>query len=194
MTHVIILTGVPASGGTTVTKHAIKKLEAEGERFEMVTYSDIMLEEALLRNWVAARDDIRKMDPARQKELQIIAAKKIAEMKTELIIIDTHATVRTAKGYLPGLPIWVLDELKPEMIIVVESFEEQILRRRSADKSRMRDVQDVAGVREHQEVNRATCMAYAFYTGATVKILQNKDGKLSDAVEELTNALRWTAS
>jgi adenylate kinase len=153
-----------------------------------------MLEEALLRNWVAARDDIRKMDPARQKELQTIAAKKIAEMKTASIIIDTHATVRTPKGYLPGLPIWVLDELNPEMIIVVESSEEQILRRRSVDKSRVRDVQDVAGVREHQEINRATCMAYAFYTGATVKILQNKDGKLSDAVEELTNALRWTTS
>ena len=194
MTHVTILTGVPASGGTTVTKHAIEKLEAEGERFEMVTYSDIMLEEALLRNWVAARDDMRKMDPTRQKELQIIAAKKIAEMKTASIIVDTHATVRTTRGYLPGLPIGVLDKLKPEMIIVVEASEEQILRRRNADKSRVRDVQDVAGVREHQEVNRATCMAYAFYTGAPVKIVQNKDGKLSDAVEELLIALRRTTS
>ncbi len=192
LTYIIILTGVPASGGTTVTKQAIKKLGAEGEQFEMVTYSDVMLKEALSRNWVKARDDIRNMNPERQRELQTMAAKTIAEMTTPSIIIDTHATVPTPKGYLPGLPVWVLDELKPKMIIVVESSEEQILRRRSADKSRMRDVQDVAGVREHQEVNRATCMAYAAHTGATVKILHNEDGKLSEAVEELTATLRGT--
>lgn len=63
MTYIIILTGVPASGGTTVTKQAIKKLGAEGEQFEMVTYSDVMLKEALSRNWVKARDDIRNMNP-----------------------------------------------------------------------------------------------------------------------------------
>jgi len=121
MRKVVVLTGVPASGGTTVTKKAIEKLERQGQPFQMVTYSDVMLDEALQRGWVKARDDIRKLEPVQQRDLQKIAARAIAEMATTALIVDTHATVRTPRGYLPGLPTWVLDELKPELILIVET-------------------------------------------------------------------------
>jgi adenylate kinase len=91
----VILTGVPASGGTTVTKKAIEQLEAHGQPFKMVTYSDVMLDEALQRRWVKIRDDIRKLDPARQRELQKTAARAISKMATTQLVVDTHATVRT---------------------------------------------------------------------------------------------------
>ena len=186
----VILTGVPASGGTTVTKKAIEQLEAHGQPFKMVTYSDVMLDEALQRRWVKVRDDIRKLDPARQRELQKTAARAISKMATKPLVVDTHATVRTPRGYLPGLPTWVLDELKPELILIVETAPNEIIRRRNADKSRQRDAQDAMGVQEHQEVNKAICMAYAAHTGATVKILQNPDGKLDEAVAELVVTLQ----
>ncbi len=190
MSKITVLTGVPASGGTTVTKKAIEQLEAQGNPFKMVIYSDIMLDEALQRGWVKARDDIRKLDPRKQRDLQQIAARTIADMATTSLVVDTHATVRTPKGYLPGRPTWVLNELKPDLILVVEAMPEEIIRRRNADKSRKRDVQDERGIQEHQEVNKAICMAYAAYTGATVKILQNPDGKLSEAVQELILTLQ----
>ncbi len=190
MSKIVVLTGVPASGGTTVTKKAIEQLEAQGNPFKMVIYSDIMLEEAIQRGWVQARDDIRKLDPRKQRDLQQIAARMIADMATTPLVVDTHATVRTPKGYLPGLPTWVLNELKPDLILVVEAEPQEIMRRRNADKSRKRDVQDERGIQEHQEVNKAICMAYAAYTGATVKILQNRDGKLSEAVQELMSTLQ----
>ncbi len=190
MSKIVVLTGVPASGGTTVTRKAIGHLEAQGNPFKMVVYSDIMLDEALQRGWVQARDDIRKLDPRKQRELQQIAARTIAAMARTPLVVDTHATVRTPKGYLPGLPTWVLNELKPDLILVVEARPEEIIRRRNTDKSRKRDVQDERGVQEHQEVNKAICMAYAAYTGATVKILQNPDGKLDEAVQELILTLQ----
>jgi adenylate kinase len=190
MRKVVVLTGVPASGGTTVTKKAIEKLERQGQPFQMVTYSDVMLDEALQRGWVKARDDIRKLEPVQQRDLQKIAARAIAEMATTALIVDTHATVRTPRGYLPGLPTWVLDELKPELILIVETAPDEIIRRRNADKSRQRDAQDAVAVQQHQEVNKAICMAYAAYSGATVKILQNPDRKLDEAVTELVLTLQ----
>jgi adenylate kinase len=190
MPKVVILTGVPASGGTTVTKKAIEVLEEKGQQFTMVTYSDVMLEEALRRGWANARDDIRKLNPFEQRDLQKMAARAISEMATAALVVDTHATVRTPRGYLPGLPIWVLDELRPELIIVVESAPSEIIRRRNADKSRQRDAQDATAVGQHQDVNKAICMAYAAHTGATVKILQNPDGKLDEAVAELVLTLQ----
>ena len=190
MRKVVILTGVPASGGTTVTRKAIERLEAQGQPLKMVTYSDVMLDEALQRGWVKIRDDIRKLDPARQRDLQKTAARTISKMATTPLVVDTHATVRTPGGYLPGLPTWVLDELEPELILIVETAPNEIIRRRNADKSRQRDAQDATGVQEHQEVNKAICMAYAAHTGATVKILQNPDGKLDEAVAELVATLQ----
>jgi len=190
MKKIIILTGVPASGGTTVTRNAIEKLDVLGKPFKMITYSDIMLGEALQRGWVKIRDDIRKLEPSQQRDLQQIAARRIAEMATTSLVVDTHATVRTAKGYLPGLPRLVLDELKPDLILAVEAAPDEIIRRRNADKSRSRDIQDAGGIQEHQEVNRAICMAYAAHTGAAVKILKNADGKLDEAVKELMLTLQ----
>ena len=190
MSQIVVLTGIPGSGKTTVTRKAIEKLEARGHRLRMVTYSDIMLDEALKRGLVQVRDEIRKLAPQEQRELQSIAARLIADMATTSLVVDTHATMRTPKGYLPGLPTWVLDELKPDIILVVEADPEEIIRRRNTDKSRNRDVQDERGIREHQEINRAICMAYAAHTGATVKILQNPDGKLSEAVQELMVTLQ----
>lgn len=190
MPKVVILTGVPASGGTTVTKKAIEVLEEQGQQFTMVTYSDVMLEEASRRGMANERDDIRKLDPFEQRDLQKMAARAISAMATMALVVDTHATVRTPRGYLPGLPTWVLDELRPELIIVVESAPSEIIRRRNADKSRQRDAQDVAAVQQHQDVNKAICMAYAAHTGATVKILQNSDGKLEEAVAELVLTLQ----
>lgn len=190
MSQIVVLTGIPGSGKTTVTRKAIEKLEARGHRLRMVTYSDIMLDEALKRGLVQIRDEIRKLAPQKQRELQSIAARVIADMATTSLVVDTHATMRTPKGYLPGLPAWVLDELKPDIILVVEAAPEEIIRRRNADKSRSRDVQDERGIQEHQEINRAICMAYAAHTGATVKILQNPDGKLSEAVQELMVTLQ----
>jgi adenylate kinase len=45
-------------------------------------------------------------------------------------------------------------------------------------------------IEEHQLMNRATAVAYAAISGATVRIIQNRDKGLKRAVDEMVEALR----
>ncbi|MGZ7046855.1 MAG: adenylate kinase, partial [Methanobacterium sp.] len=126
-----------------------------------------------------------------QKEIQKNAAKSIREMaEVSNIIVDTHCTIKTPAGFLPGLPKWVLEELQPDMFILVEADNEEILMRRLSDKSRTRDMEKLSDIRLHQEMNRAAAISYAVLTGATVKIIQNHDNRLEVPVEDMVNVLK----
>ncbi|MGZ7048859.1 MAG: adenylate kinase, partial [Methanobacterium sp.] len=133
----------------------------------------------------------RKLSPDLQKEIQKNAAKSIREMaEVSNIIVDTHCTIKTPAGFLPGLPKWVLEELQPDMFILVEADNEEILMRRLSDKSRTRDMEKLSDIRLHQEMNRAAAISYAVLTGATVKIIQNHDNRLDVPVEDMVNVLK----
>ena len=106
------------------------------------------------------------------------------------IIVDTHCTIKTPAGFLPGLPKWVLDELEPDMFILIEADGEEILMRRLSDETRTRDMEKLSDIELHQEMNRAVSMAYAALTGATVKIIKNHDNRLEEPVEEMINTLK----
>jgi len=183
----VVVTGTPGAGKTTVLNKALEELEG----FKVINYGDKMFEVAVEEKLVEHRDKMRKLPPEEQKRIQKLAAKKIAEEAEETnIIIDTHCTISTLKGYLPGLPKWVLDELRPPLIIIIEANSDEILIRRMKDTTRIRDIEYIAQIEEHQLMNRAVAMAYAMYTGATVKIIRNHDNGLEKAAQELSDTLR----
>lgn len=182
----IVLTGIPGSGSTTVLKKTLEKVE-----YLHVNYGDIMTEIAIEENIVDDRDSLRKLPPETQKNIQKAAAKRIKEKsEVENVILDTHCTISTPLGFLPGLPKWVLDELKPDTFILVEANPDEIIYRRLSDDTRMRDVEKVKNIKLHQEMNRATAMAYATLTGATVKIIENHDNHLESTVSKMVNLLK----
>ena len=112
---------------------------------------------------------MRKLNPEIQKEVQQEAAVKIHEMaENDDVIIDTHCTIKTPKGFLPGLPIWVLEELKPTQFILIEAKPSEIMYRRMNDPTRVRDMEYTDEIDLHQAMSRATAMSYAVQTGATV--------------------------
>lgn len=90
---------------------------------------------------------------------------------------------------MPGLPIWVLEELQPDLFVLVEAHPDEIIYRRLNDDTRERDLQKVKDIELHQQMNRATSMAYATLTGATVKIVSNHDNHLDSSVKKLVNVL-----
>ncbi len=185
---VVVVTGTPGVGKTTVLNGALKEL---GGKFEVVNYGDAMIEAAKKKGIVKDRDELRKQPPEVQKKIQKLAAKRIAEKaKKKSIIVDTHCTIKTPKGYLLGLPAWVLEELHPDIIILIEADSSEILERRASDETRTRDVEYAAGLEEHQEINRSTAMTYAVLTGATVKTVKNRKNKLEEAVQEMVDALK----
>ncbi|WP_456484105.1 adenylate kinase [Methanopyrus kandleri] len=189
MGYVIVATGVPGVGATTVTTEAVKELEG----YEHVNYGDVMLEIAKEEGLVEHRDEIRKLPAEKQREIQRLAARRIAEMAEEKegIIVDTHCTIKTPAGYLPGLPIWVLEELQPDVIVLIEADPDEIMMRRVKDsEERQRDYDRAHEIEEHQKMNRMAAMAYAALTGATVKIIENHDDSLEEAVREFVETVR----
>jgi len=170
---VVVFTGIPGVEKTTVMKEA-----AEGTDIKFVTFGTVMTDIAIEMNLVQDRDEMRKLTLEQQKELQIKTAEKVAKMDN--VIIDTHCTVKTPKGYMPGLPEWVIKKLNPTAIVVVEADSEEIYNRRSKDDTRNRDYDSKEKIAEHQQINRAAAMAYATLSGAPVKIVFNHDNAIED--------------
>lgn len=182
----VVVAGIPGSGSTTVLMKALEHLD-----YLHINYGDVMLEIAEKEGLVDDRDSIRKLSPDVQKEIQRKAAKNIKERSEQSnIIVDTHCTIKTPKGFLPGLPKWVLDELQPDMFVLLEANGDEILMRRINDTTRIRDLEKLSDIKLHQEMNRAVSMAYAVLTGATVKIIKNHDNKLDESVGEMIKTLQ----
>lgn len=187
----MVVTGTPGVGKSTVITRAIEKLRSAGIKYEFVNYGDFMLTVAKQKAGVTDRDQMRKLPWGQYREIQKKAAEDIARVaERKPVLLDTHCTVKKPEGYYPGLPKWVLERLQPESIIIIEAPAQEVLGRRSKDAGRRRDKEVLAEIEEHQQLNRAVAMAYAAFTGAAVRIIVNRDGKLNDAVNEMVEALR----
>ncbi len=83
-----------------------------------------------------------------------------------------------------------LRELMPDMIILVETDEDQILMRRLSDDTRIRDKEGARAIAEHQQFNRSIAAAYSMVTGCTIKIITNPDHLLEHSAAEMADVLR----
>ena len=186
----IVVTGMPGTGSSTVINEALK-LNEEGVAFTPMNYGDVMFETAREEGLVEQRDEMRKLSKEKQQEIQRLASDKIADLKKKTnLIIDTHCTIKTPLGYLPGLPEPVLREIKPDLFVLIEANPDEIFARRQNDKTRARDVEDEKGIEEHQFMNRAMSMAYACLTSASVKIIANHDSGLEKAAKEFWGLIK----
>ncbi len=179
----VIVAGVPGAGKTSIMREV-----ANRTNHDIVNYGTLMLELAKSRNLTNDRDSIRKLPIEIQKELQKEAARKIGEMDD--VIVDTHLTIKTPAGYFPGLPEWVLKEINPNLIVVVEAVPHEIMRRRRLDNTRKRDFETQGDIKEHLDANKYAAFACSILTGAPVMILTNRDGMLEQAVERFMEAFK----
>jgi adenylate kinase len=180
----IILTGIPGVGKTTVMKKGSKETN-----INFVTFGEVMLENAKEIGLVKNKDEIRKLTLDQQKDLQLQTVEKIVQMKTS--IIDTHITIKTPKGYLPGLPYGIIQKLNSiNSIIIIEADPVEIYSRRAKDTTRKRDIESKKQIEEHQQINRVTALTYAVLAKATVKLIHNHDNNIEDAVKQLIQLLK----
>lgn len=179
---VVIITGVPGVGKSTVIDAAQK---AKG--YKVVVYGTEMFNVAKARGLVKDRDEMRKLDPAVQRDIQEAAAHAIANMGD--VIVDTHCTIKTPRGYLPGIPAWVAQALRPKQFILVEAAPEVIVKRRNNDPTRARDPDTPDDISAHQAMNRAAAMGVATLTGATVAIIVNQEGKVEETRDQIVRIM-----
>lgn len=177
-----LIIGAPGVGKTTVLKKAKDKLK----NYETINFGTEMLKTAKKKNLAKNRDELRKIPKEKNKKIQKKTAKKIKKKKKTLI--DTHLAIETPKGILPGMPKWVLKELNPDSIILIEAKPEELEKRRKKDKSRKRDDFKTQPTL-HQELNRAYATTASTETGALIKIINNEEGKVDKAAEELVKTL-----
>lgn len=187
----MVVTGVPGVGKSTVVTRAMEELQKSRVKCELINYGDVMLEMVRERAGIRDRDEMRKVPIDVYREIQREAAERIAaRAKGARVLVDTHCLVRKPEGYYPGLPSWVLEALRPESIVLIEATPEEVVRRRVGDVSRRRDEEMLHEVEEHQQLNRAVAVAYAAHVGAAVRIINNRQGRLKEAMREMVEVLK----
>lgn len=190
--RVIVVTGIPGVGKTTVLKELVKKAGKKGVKLNVINYASIMLKVAREKEKDIGRDDLRRMPINLQQALQTEAAEKIEKMISEApeTIIDTHMTIRTNNGYWSGLPLNVLKKLHPSLFILLEAEPSEIVDRRLKDKARKRDKALIEKVKEEMGFSRFLAASCATLTGAPVKILKNPAGKQVDVANRLLDVIQ----
>jgi len=167
-----IIAGIPGVGKSTVLEELSKIAN-----FKIVNFGTLMLEKSGLKD----RDEIRKLELEKQKELQKMAAVEIKEMGK--VLVDTHYAIKTPRGYLPGIPPWVMELMDIEHVIVIESNEKDIIHRRNRDNTRQRDEEAMEEIGEHQMVNRSIACALALVKGATLTVLKNEENRAGECAK-----------
>ncbi len=177
----VIIGGIPGVGKTTI----LTELSKDGFRVE--NYGDIMLSIAAKKGYAKSRDDMRKMPVEQQLEVQKEAAQYFSNYKD--IIIDTHFSIKTPNGYLPGLPPHVLKAINPDLLISIEADPLEIFERRKKDAGRRRDEESQSQIRTHLEVNRSFGVSYAASLGIPILIIENENNRSAEAASRIKEVL-----
>ena len=178
----IIVMGLPGAGKSTVLAAAAKT------DYKLVNYGDLMFDIASKNGYVKHRDELRKMDTATQKKVQSAVGDALSIMHGK-VILDTHCSIATPRGYLPGLPHALLSRLPVDMLVLINAPAEEILARRKSDTTRIRET-NIDGIREHDNVNIAFLASYSTLSGAPAVIISNRQGKLEEAQQKLLALLK----
>ena len=183
-----IVVGIPGGGNTTVITRAAEVLNKNGVSAKVVVFGTLMFEEAVKKG-VKHRDELRKMPVEEQRKLQDLTAMRIASMTDQVIMVDTHLFISTREGYYPGLPIHLLDIMKPTNFIMIAAAPKEILNRRLEDKTRDRDIANEDDIQHDLEIAQVMVASCSILTGAPFTIVMNNNGKLDEAANQIVNVL-----
>lgn len=181
-----IIVGIPGVGKTTVITRAAELLEKRNAA--VVTYGTLMFEEAQ-KLGVKDRDEMRRLPVERQRELQESAARHIAEMENNIVIVDTHLFISTTEGYYPGLPMRLITIMNPTNLIMVAADPAQITERRKKDPTRKRDEASAEAIKNDLDISKMMLASCSVITGAPFAVVLNDDGKVDEAAEQIARIL-----
>jgi adenylate kinase len=188
----VAVVGIAGVGKTTVISQAAKILNQKGHKTAVVVFGTTMLEEAKkigLKN----RDEMRNLPIKDQQHLQDMAAKRIAEMKDNIVIVDTHLFINTTEGYYPGLPMRLLNIIKPTHMVMIAADPQEILNRRKSDGTRQRDIISEENIQHELDISKVMVTSCSVLTGSPFIIITNNDNKTDEAASYLIKVLAGEA-
>jgi adenylate kinase len=183
-----IIVGIPGVGKTTVISRSAEMLNQK-TKANVVVFGTLMFEEAKTKMGIKHRDEMRNMPVGEQRRLQEMAAQRISEMKDDIVLVDTHLFINTSEGYYPGLPMRLLDIMKPTNLIMVAADPQEIADRRKADQTRQRDIISAENVQRELDISRVMVASCSILTGAPFAIIMNSDGKVDEAAANIAKML-----
>lgn len=184
----IVMVGIPGVGKTTLLSEMVEILKNHERNVCMISFGTLMFEVAL-ENGLSDRDRLRKLPVSEQQHFQKIAAEKIAAHNEEIVLIDTHAFISSPEGYYPGLPEHVLKIIKPTNFVSVSAKPEEIYNRRMKDDTRNRDKITLDNIKKELDVQSGMISACAVITGAPVRLVLNREGKVEEAAAKIISAI-----
>jgi|TARA_B100001013_G_scaffold146820_1_gene86893 adenylate kinase len=184
----VVIVGIPGVGKTTVVTEVYSILQQKNITIENLTFGTIMFQEAE-KIGISDRDGMRKLSVSDQQNLQIQAAKNIANINSDVVLIDTHLFIKTISGYMPGLPRPILKSLLPTNLVLVEASPEDVLSRRENDPTRNRDSATIESIELDNQIARSMLSSAGVLTSASLFIVTNADGKSKDAAQSIVQSL-----
>jgi adenylate kinase len=184
----VIIVGIPGVGKTSLVSKVVELLRSKKISVNVSIFGTVMFEEAK-KNGVKDRDDLRKLSVPEQKKLQSMAAKKIASMTDDIVIVDTHAFIATKEGYYPGLPHNVLEILMPDSFIMISARPEEIYNRRMKDTTRNRDIVSIEAIKKELDVTSAMLSTCSILCGSPIKMILNSEGKIDEVAKGIVSAM-----
>ena len=185
---VAIVVGIAGVGKSTVISRAAELLSQKNTKATIIVFGTLMFEESK-KMGLKNRDEMRKLSIEDQHLLQDIAAKRIAQMNEEILIIDTHMFINTTEGYYPGIPSRLLEILKPSYLIMIAADPAEIVRRRTTDNTRVRDIVSLENIRNELEISKAMVATSSVLTGSPFILIANDNGMIDNAASTIVNVL-----
>jgi adenylate kinase len=183
-----VILGIPGVGKTTIISEVEGIFEEKGLKAETVVFGSLMFEEAKKKG-LKTRDDMRKLPIEDQRNLQEDAAKRIADMKERIVIIDTHLFIRTSEWYYPGIPMNVTNIIRPTHLLLVIANPREILMRRQSDTTRRRDLSSEPEIQYEIDVSRIMIVSSANMTGSPFTILENQKNQAKKVAQDIVRLL-----
>jgi adenylate kinase len=184
----VVVVGIPGVGKTTVISRTAEILNQRGIQTAVVVFGTIMFEEAG-KLGINNRDEMRRQSIEVQRHMQNLAARRIADLKDDIVIVDTHLFINTNEGYYPGLPLHLLEVINPTNIVMIAADPEEIVNRRRIDETRDRDIESVENIQYQLDLSKVMVATCSVLTGCPFIIIMNSNNKIDETASNIVKAL-----
>jgi adenylate kinase len=184
----VVVVGIPGVGKTTVISRTAEILNQRGIQTAVVVFGTIMFEEAG-KLGINNRDEMRRQSIEVQRHMQNLAARRIADLKDNIVIVDTHLFINTNEGYYPGLPLHLLEVIKPTNIVMIAADPGEIVNRRRIDETRDRDIESVENIQYQLDLSKVMVATCSVLTGCPFIIIMNSNNKIDETASNIVKAL-----
>ncbi len=189
MAKIVLIFGTPGAGKSSILNGLEQITHGMASK---VNIGDEMLKIAQKEFGVEDRDSMRKL--ANYADISQRWRREILEKvirQEGLVLIDTHASVKSESMLSPGLSFDDLALLKgsTKAIVYVDASTAEIIARRQRDTTRKREQEPPEEIDLHRSINISMCSLFSAYLNIPLYVINNREGKLEETRNQLAKVL-----